>query len=213
MRRRCAAIPSAPLAVSLHSTRHIEAGTAHEVVKLFTEVIIAPDATPEARDIIAAKKNLRLLLVNPLPDPSRPATAFKSVSGGFLVQSRDSRVVRRDDLKIVTRRKPNSTEMDDMIFRLHGRQACEVQCDCLCEGSGYRRHWCGPNVARRCKPHRRHQERGSRSGAGHARPRSLSARWSPRTHFSLSPTGCGQRSRRGPPPSSNRAAQSRMRRS
>jgi len=96
--------------------RAIDAAAAQEIVKLFTEVIIAPDASAEALDIIATKKNLRLLLAKPLPDPVAQGLTFKSVSGGFLVQSRDRTVLRRDDLRIVTRRRPSETQMDDLVF-------------------------------------------------------------------------------------------------
>ncbi|MBL8909037.1 MAG: bifunctional phosphoribosylaminoimidazolecarboxamide formyltransferase/IMP cyclohydrolase [Rhizobiales bacterium] len=96
--------------------RAIDAEAAAEIVQLFTEVIIAPDATPEARDIIAGKKNLRLLLIDPLPDPKAALRSFKSVSGGFLVQSRDATVLDRKDIRIVTRRQPSDREMDDLIF-------------------------------------------------------------------------------------------------
>ncbi|MFO0992711.1 MAG: bifunctional phosphoribosylaminoimidazolecarboxamide formyltransferase/IMP cyclohydrolase [Hyphomicrobiales bacterium] len=96
--------------------RAIDAEAAGEIVKLFTEVIIAPDASVEARGTIAAKKNLRLLLVDPLPDPQAEMRTFKSVSGGFLVQSRDATVLDRDALKIVTRREPSAAEMADLIF-------------------------------------------------------------------------------------------------
>ena len=94
----------------------IDAEAAREIVKLFTEVIIAPDAKPEARAIIAGKKNLRLLLVDPLPDPKAAAHNFKSVSGGFLVQSRDATVLDRTALRIVTRRQPTAAQMDDLVF-------------------------------------------------------------------------------------------------
>jgi phosphoribosylaminoimidazolecarboxamide formyltransferase/IMP cyclohydrolase len=94
----------------------IDGDTAKEVVKLFTEVIIAPDATAEARDVIGAKKNLRLLVTGTLPDPIRQELAFKSVAGGFLVQSRDARVFSEEDLKVVTRRRPSPSEMDDLLF-------------------------------------------------------------------------------------------------
>jgi len=96
--------------------RAIDAEAAHEIVKIFTEVIIAPDATPEARDIIAGKKNLRLLLVDPMPDPKAMTRSFKSVSGGFLVQSRDATILDRNLLEIVTRRQPSDTEIEDLIF-------------------------------------------------------------------------------------------------
>ena len=96
--------------------RAIDAEAAREIVKLFTEVIIAPDATPEARDIIAAKKNLRLLLVDPLPDPKAATQLFKSVSGGFLVQSRDATVLDRDYTEDRHPPPPTETQMDDLIF-------------------------------------------------------------------------------------------------
>jgi phosphoribosylaminoimidazolecarboxamide formyltransferase/IMP cyclohydrolase len=96
--------------------RAIDAEAAREIVKIFTEVIIAPDVTPQARDIIAAKKNLRLLLVDPMPDPRAMMPSFKSVSGGFLVQSRDATVLDRDRLEIVTRRQPSGAELEDLIF-------------------------------------------------------------------------------------------------
>src|SRR5205814_1109235 len=83
--------------------RPIDAETAREIVKLFTEVIIAPDAEPEACEIIAAKRNLRLLLTGGLPDPRAPGLAVKSVAGGLLVQTRDQGRVEPKDLRIVTK--------------------------------------------------------------------------------------------------------------
>jgi phosphoribosylaminoimidazolecarboxamide formyltransferase/IMP cyclohydrolase len=94
----------------------IDGDTAKEVAKLFTEVIIAPDATAEARDIIAAKKNLRLLLTGRMPDPARQGLTFKSVAGGFLVQSRDARVFSEEDMTVATRRRPSAAEMEDLLF-------------------------------------------------------------------------------------------------
>ncbi|MGH6889688.1 MAG: bifunctional phosphoribosylaminoimidazolecarboxamide formyltransferase/IMP cyclohydrolase [Rhizomicrobium sp.] len=96
--------------------RTLDAATAEEIAKLFTEVIIAPDADAEARAILSAKKNLRLLIAGGLPDPGAGGFAFRSVSGGFLVQSRDSARVDRGELKIVTQRKPAEHEIADMLF-------------------------------------------------------------------------------------------------
>jgi phosphoribosylaminoimidazolecarboxamide formyltransferase/IMP cyclohydrolase len=96
--------------------RKIDAAAAREIVKVFTEVIIAPDADDEAIEIIGAKKNLRLLLTGGLPDPRAGGLAFRSVSGGFLAQSRDSAVVDDMDLKIVTRRQPSAHELADLKF-------------------------------------------------------------------------------------------------
>jgi len=96
--------------------RDLDEDAAREIVKIFTEVIIAPEATPEAKDIIAAKKNLRLLLAGGLPDPKAPGLTFRSLAGGFLVQTRDNGFVDAHDLKVVTKRKPTDQEFADLIF-------------------------------------------------------------------------------------------------
>ena len=96
--------------------RPLDGATAELITKLFTEVIIAPDANADARKILAAKKGLRLLVAGSLPDPALPGLTFKSVSGGLLVQTRDNGHVRREDLKIVTKRQPTEVEIADMLF-------------------------------------------------------------------------------------------------
>ncbi len=100
--------------VALNGT--LDAETATEIVKVFTEVIIAPDVTDEAKAIIAAKKNLRLLTTGGLADNTQSAKMVKSVSGGYLVQNRDTGRIILDDLKVVTTRKPSDTELQDMLF-------------------------------------------------------------------------------------------------
>lgn len=94
----------------------LDAATATEIVKLFTEVIIAPGADDDALAIIAAKKNLRLLLTDGLPDPQAPGLAVKSVAGGLLVQSRDNGALADDQLRVVTKRAPDAREMEDLRF-------------------------------------------------------------------------------------------------
>jgi phosphoribosylaminoimidazolecarboxamide formyltransferase / IMP cyclohydrolase len=94
----------------------LDAETAEEIVKLFTEVIIAPEVTDEAKAIIAQKKNLRLLTTGTLPDPRAPALTAKTVSGGLLVQTRDNVMVEDLDLKVVTKRAPTAQELEDMKF-------------------------------------------------------------------------------------------------
>ena len=96
--------------------RLLDADAAEEIVKTFTEVIIAPEASPEAAAIVAAKKNLRLLVTGGLPDPRAAGMTVKSVAGGLLVQSRDNAVVDDLDLKVVTKRAPTETEMADLAF-------------------------------------------------------------------------------------------------
>jgi phosphoribosylaminoimidazolecarboxamide formyltransferase/IMP cyclohydrolase len=96
--------------------RILDAEAAEEIVKTFTEVIIAPDASEEAIRIVAARKNLRLLVTGGLPDPRTAGTTVKSVSGGLLVQGRDNAVIDDLDLKVVTRRAPTQAEMADLRF-------------------------------------------------------------------------------------------------
>jgi phosphoribosylaminoimidazolecarboxamide formyltransferase/IMP cyclohydrolase len=96
--------------------RKLDAEAASEIVKIFTEVIIAPEADEEAIALIAAKKNLRLLLTGGLPDPRAPGLTFRKVSGGFLVQDRDNAVVDDMDLKVVTKRAPTEAELADLKF-------------------------------------------------------------------------------------------------
>jgi phosphoribosylaminoimidazolecarboxamide formyltransferase/IMP cyclohydrolase len=96
--------------------RPLDAEAAHRIVEIFTEVIIAPDASPEAIAVVGAKKNLRLLLAGGLPDPRAPGLSVRTVSGGFLAQGRDSAVVDDMELKVVTRRAPTNRELADLKF-------------------------------------------------------------------------------------------------
>ncbi|RMH40278.1 MAG: bifunctional phosphoribosylaminoimidazolecarboxamide formyltransferase/IMP cyclohydrolase PurH [Alphaproteobacteria bacterium] len=90
--------------------------TAREIVQIFTEVVIAPEATEAAREVFAAKKNLRLLTAGGLPDPTSPGRVFRQVSGGFLVQDRDNGTISAEALEVVTRRAPTREELADLLF-------------------------------------------------------------------------------------------------
>jgi phosphoribosylaminoimidazolecarboxamide formyltransferase/IMP cyclohydrolase len=96
--------------------RTLDAETARVIIEMFTEVIIAPDATDEATAIVAQKKNLRLLLAGGLPDPRSAGLTAKTVAGGLLVQSRDNAVVDDMTLKVVTARAPTDAELRDLKF-------------------------------------------------------------------------------------------------
>jgi phosphoribosylaminoimidazolecarboxamide formyltransferase / IMP cyclohydrolase len=96
--------------------RRLDADAARAITEIFTEVIIAPDATEEAIAIVGAKKNLRLLIAGGLPDPRAYGLSVKSVAGGLLVQSRDNAVVDEMQLKTVTKRAPTAAELDDLRF-------------------------------------------------------------------------------------------------
>ena len=96
--------------------RPLNATTAKAITELFTEVIIAPGADDAARDIIAAKKNLRLLITTGLADRHAECLSVRSVAGGFLAQNRDAGAVSAEHLKTVTRRAPDASEMTDLLF-------------------------------------------------------------------------------------------------
>ena len=94
----------------------LEADAAREIVAIFTEVIVAPEASDEAIAIVASKKNLRLLLTGAIPDPRAGGLTMRPVAGGFLVQSRDNAVVGDLELQVVTKRTPSEAELADLRF-------------------------------------------------------------------------------------------------
>ncbi|QQV77184.1 bifunctional phosphoribosylaminoimidazolecarboxamide formyltransferase/IMP cyclohydrolase [Sphingomonas aliaeris] len=94
--------------------RPLDAATARAITGIFTEVVIAPDADEEALAIFAAKKNLRLLLTGDLPDAARPGLLAKSITGGWLLQTRDNGTP--GELKVVTKRSPTVQELADCRF-------------------------------------------------------------------------------------------------
>jgi len=96
--------------------RTLDADAARAITEIFTEVIIAPDATADAIAIVGAKKNLRLLLAGALPDPRAAGMTAKTVAGGMLIQSRDNATVDEMQLKTVTRRPPTEAELADLRF-------------------------------------------------------------------------------------------------
>ncbi len=96
--------------------RPLDAETAKAITDIFTEVVVAPGASDEAKAIFAAKKNLRLLICGELPNPARPGLMLKTIAGGALVQSRDSGRITQDALKVVTQRAPTEQELTDCLF-------------------------------------------------------------------------------------------------
>jgi phosphoribosylaminoimidazolecarboxamide formyltransferase/IMP cyclohydrolase len=96
--------------------RTLEAGLAERIGGLFTEVIIAPDATEAAQAVLARKKNLRLLLTGGVPDPAAEGLVVRSVAGGLLAQTRDAGRVDEAEMRVVTRRAPSAAELRDLLF-------------------------------------------------------------------------------------------------
>jgi phosphoribosylaminoimidazolecarboxamide formyltransferase/IMP cyclohydrolase len=94
----------------------LDADTSRAIAEVFTEVVIAPGASEAACAVLAEKTNLRLLLTDGLPDPRAPGAAFRQVSGGFLVQDRDTGLVSSADLSVATQRAPTEAEVADLLF-------------------------------------------------------------------------------------------------
>ncbi len=99
--------------IALNQT--IDKDTASEIIKIFTEVIIAPDVNDEAKEIFQSKNNLRVLTLSSLYEQNNSQN-YKSIEGGILVQSNDNEATTKSDLKVVTEKKPSNSEIEDMLF-------------------------------------------------------------------------------------------------
>ena len=94
--------------------REVDADTVEAVTGQFLEVLMAPKFTDKAKEIIAAKKNVRVLEVPLLAGANR--FELKRVGGGLLVQTPDIHRIRREDLKVVSQRQPTEQEWNDLLF-------------------------------------------------------------------------------------------------
>ncbi len=96
--------------------RALDAATAEQIAEIFTEVVIAPEVEAEARRVLAAKRNLRLLVAGAMPDPKAPGLVLRSLAGGWLMQSRDAGPGEAPSLEVVSRRPPGEAESADLAF-------------------------------------------------------------------------------------------------
>lgn len=96
--------------------RTLDAATAAEITKVFSEVIIAPAIDDDALPILAKKANVRVLVTGALPDPATRRLTLRPVAGGLLVQDSDFGCIRKTDLKVVTKRAPTEKELTDLLF-------------------------------------------------------------------------------------------------
>ncbi len=94
--------------------RSLDAETAEEITKVFTEVVIAPEVDDAAREILSAKKNLRLLVTGGMAEPDAGGMNIRSLAGGLLVQTTDNGRVAPEELRVVTKKQPSAAEMADM---------------------------------------------------------------------------------------------------
>jgi len=92
----------------------IDEATAKELTKTFLECVVAPDCSPEARDILAKKSKVRILL---LPDlTTGEKQTVKVIAGGFLVQAADDVVETPDDWRVVTEKQPTPAQLAELLF-------------------------------------------------------------------------------------------------
>ena len=97
--------------------RELDAATCAAIfARQFVEVILAPSVTAEAREVLATKANVRVLVSGELSLPVTQLLEYKTVAGGLLVQTRDSGSIRAQELRTVTKRPPTLAELDDLIF-------------------------------------------------------------------------------------------------
>ncbi len=97
--------------------RELDQATAKAIIdRQFVEVIIAPGFSEQAAGTLGGKKNIRVLQVGEWQTPASPGQDFKPVVGGLLLQDRDTGLITQADLKLVTRRKPDTQEITDLLF-------------------------------------------------------------------------------------------------
>ena len=96
--------------------RTLDAATAEKIAELFAEVVIAPVVSAEARGVLGAKKNLRVLETGGMPPAGGEGLSARTLSGGLLLQTRDNGHVTAGDLRPVTGRQPSAQEMADLLF-------------------------------------------------------------------------------------------------
>jgi phosphoribosylaminoimidazolecarboxamide formyltransferase/IMP cyclohydrolase len=113
-RRALATDPTSAFGGIVTFNAAVDEAAARAVVEIFTEVIVAPDYEPAALEILKTKKNLRVLRIG--RPGAAPALEYKQISGGMLVQTRDSHQLQREELKVVTKRPPTDAEINALLF-------------------------------------------------------------------------------------------------
>lgn len=113
-RRALATDPTSAFGGVVASNLEVNAAAARAIIEIFTEVLIAPDYEPAALEILRTKKNLRVLKAG--ERVNLQSVEYKQISGGMLMQTRDSHILKREDLKVVTKREPTDEEIRDLLF-------------------------------------------------------------------------------------------------
>jgi phosphoribosylaminoimidazolecarboxamide formyltransferase/IMP cyclohydrolase len=113
-RRALATDPVSAFGGIVAFNRNVDERAARAVTEIFTEVVVAPDFEEAAVEVLKSKKNLRVLRAGAPVSPA--GLEFKQITGGMLVQTRDTQRLRREDLKVVTRRAPTDAEVASLLF-------------------------------------------------------------------------------------------------
>jgi phosphoribosylaminoimidazolecarboxamide formyltransferase/IMP cyclohydrolase len=113
-RRALATDPTSAFGGIIAFNRSVDEAAAFAIIEIFTEVIIAPDYEPAALEVLKTKKNLRVLRIR--EGENREGFEHKQISGGMLVQTRDTHKLKQEDLKVVSKREPTKAEIRDLLF-------------------------------------------------------------------------------------------------
>ena len=131
------------------SNRPLDGATTRAIAGLFTEVVIAPEADAEARAVLAAKADLRLLLTGVTGDDGDERLMVRTLDDGFLVQTQDTARVTAEALKTVTKRAPTKQERADLLFAFTVAKHVKSNAHCLRQGRRHGRHRRRPDEPRR----------------------------------------------------------------
>ncbi len=153
----------APFGGIITTNQTLDAACAEAISEIFSEVIVAPDFSAEALEILQKKKNLRLLRLLKSPREGDPFDVRSVGANSFLLQQRDLKMAGPGDLKIVTKRQPTPDELGAMLFGLARGQAREIKRHRLCAIGTDRGHWGRANEPGGCQPDRRLESIGSKT--------------------------------------------------
>jgi len=113
-RRALACDPVSAFGGIVAFNREVDEAAARAVIEIFSEVIIAPDYDDSALEVLKTKKNLRVLRAG--ETRAGEGLEYKQISGGMLLQTRDTHQMKREDLKVVTKRAPTEAQIADLLF-------------------------------------------------------------------------------------------------
>ncbi len=114
-----AADPTSIFGGIIAANRPIDRATAEQIAKIFIEIVVAPDFTPDALEVLTMKQNIRLLKLPTIQSAIAPGCYdMKKVLGGMLVQQYDTMVVEQGSMQVVTDKAPTSEQIEDMLFAM-----------------------------------------------------------------------------------------------